>query len=93
MPSLFEEQIQHEEIQLSGAFDTGADSFAEALTYLPEFERYDTGASVYLRHLEDSVSELEIPVISSLNGMTVGDWVGHARRMQDAGAAAIELNG
>lgn len=92
LPSLFEEQIQHEEIQLSGAIDTGADSFAEALTYLPEFEHYDTGATVYLRHLEDSVSELEIPVIASLNGMTVGDWVGHARRMQEAGAAAIELN-
>ena len=92
LPSLFEEQIEHDEIQLFGALQTGAESNAEALTYLPELGDYTTGADVYLRHLEATVHELEIPVIGSLNGISLGGWVEHARRIEDAGAAALELN-
>jgi dihydroorotate dehydrogenase (fumarate) len=92
LPSLFEEQIEHDEMQVMGALDTGADSFAEALTYLPEFEAYNTGADAYLRHLEACKTELHIPVIGSLNGITVGGWLAHARRIQEAGADALELN-
>ena len=92
LPSLFEEQIEHEEMQLHGALEAGADSFAEALTYLPEFEDYNSGSDAYLRHLEASKSELEIPVIASLNGISLGGWTKHARRLQDAGADALELN-
>jgi dihydroorotate dehydrogenase (fumarate) len=92
LPSLFEEQIEHDEIQLAGAFESGAESYAEALTYLPELADYTTGTDAYLRHLEDTVRELEIPVIGSLNGISLGGWVEHARRIEEAGAAALELN-
>lgn len=92
LPSLFEEQIEHDEIQFTGAFESGAESYAEALTYLPELADYTTGTDAYLRHLEESVSELEIPVIGSLNGISLGGWVEHARRIEEAGAAALELN-
>jgi dihydroorotate dehydrogenase (fumarate) len=92
LPSLFEEQIEHEETQIEGLYEVGSDSYAEALTYLPEFEDYDTGSTAYLRHLEACVEELEVPVIASLNGITVGGWIAHAKRMQEAGAAALELN-
>jgi dihydroorotate dehydrogenase (fumarate) len=92
LPSLFEEQIEHEELQIAGAMEVGAESFAEALTYLPDFEHYNTGADAYLHHLEHTKTELRIPVIASLNGITVGGWVAHAKRIQDAGADALELN-
>ncbi|HEX7247223.1 MAG TPA: dihydroorotate dehydrogenase-like protein [Actinomycetota bacterium] len=92
LPSLFEEQIEHDEIQFTSAFESGAESYAEALTYLPELADYTTGTDAYLRHLEESVSELEIPVIGSLNGISLGGWVEHARRIEEAGAAALELN-
>ena len=92
LPSLFEEQIEHEELQIAGAMEVGAESFAEALTYLPDFEEYNTGADAYLHHLEDTKAELSIPVIGSLNGITVGGWVAHAKRIQEAGADALELN-
>jgi dihydroorotate dehydrogenase (fumarate) len=92
LPSLFEEQIEHDELQMHGAMETGANSFAEALTYLPEFEDYTTGADAYLRHLEATKQELSIPVIASLNGITVGGWVAHAKRIEAAGADALELN-
>ena len=92
LPSLFEEQIEHDEIQLDGALEVGSQSFAEALTYLPELGDYTTGTETYLRHLEETKRELEIPVIGSLNGITIGGWIGHAKRIQEAGADALELN-
>lgn len=92
LPSLFEEQIEHEELQVHGAYELGTDSYAEALTYLPDLEDYTTGSADYLRHLEACTRELSIPVIASLNGVSPGGWVGHARRLQEAGADALELN-
>ncbi len=73
-------------------YETGADSFAEALSYFPEIEEYTTGAETYLHHLEATKRELQIPVIGSLNGITVGGWVAYAKRIEAAGADALELN-
>jgi dihydroorotate dehydrogenase (fumarate) len=92
LPSLFEEQIEHEEIQIHGVLDLAADSNPEALSYMPEFEDYNTGSDAYLRHLEACKRELEIPVIGSLNGISSGGWISHAKRMQEAGADGLELN-
>ena len=92
LPSLFEEQIEHDEVQMHGALEMGADSYAEALSYLPTFEEYNTGTDAYLRHVEDTKKELAIPVIASLNGISLGGWTSFARRIQEAGADALELN-
>ena len=92
LPSLFEEQIEHDELQLHGALDAFRDATAEALTYLPDIGDYNTGVDPYLRHITDAKKALEIPVIASLNGIGIGDWVSSAKRMQEAGADAIELN-
>jgi dihydroorotate dehydrogenase (fumarate) len=92
LPSLFEEQIEHEELQIHGALEAGADSFAEALSYMPEFEDYNTGADAYLSHVEATKKELRIPVIASLNGISLGGWTSYAKRIQEAGADALELN-
>ena len=90
--SLFEEQIEHEEIQIHRVMEYGTESFAEATTYLPEMEEYNTGPDEYLRHLEATKEELEIPVIGSLNGSSEGGWLRYAKLIQDAGADALELN-
>jgi dihydroorotate dehydrogenase (fumarate) len=90
--SLFEEQIEHEELQLNRVLETGTDSFSEATSLLPEMDDYNTGPDEYLRHLETSKKELEIPVIGSLNGASDGGWVRYAKLIQDAGADALELN-
>lgn len=92
LPSLFEEQVEHEEMQLHGALEAGTYSFAEALTYLPEFEDYTTSSNAYLRHVEETKQELRIPVIASLNGISLGGWTRYAKRIQEAGADALELN-
>ena len=92
LPSLFEEQIEHDERELHRLLETGRESNPEATTYFPELEDYNTGPDEYLRHLEATKRELEIPVIASLNGSTDGGWVRSAELIEDAGADALELN-
>lgn len=92
MQSLFEEQIEREELEIDRVLETGAESFAEARTYLPELEDYNVGPDAYLRHLEQTKRELRIPVIGSLNGSSEGGWTRYARLIEDAGADALELN-
>ena len=43
LPSLFEEQIQHDETIVDIVLERGAQSFGEALTYFPEMDDYNTG--------------------------------------------------
>lgn len=92
MPSLFEEQIEHDAEEISKVYEFGADSFAEALTYFPEQEDYRTGPEDYLETIGKAKKALSIPVIASLNGTNQGGWVRYAKMMQDAGADALELN-
>ena len=92
MQSLFEEQIEHDELQTQRVLERGTDSFTEAGSFFPELEEYNTGPDEYLRHLEASKRELAIPVIGSLNGISEGGWVRYAKLIEDAGADALELN-
>jgi dihydroorotate dehydrogenase (fumarate) len=92
MQSLFEEQIEQEELELHRTLEAATDSFPEALTHFPELDEYNTGPDEYLRHLEATKRELRIPVIGSLNGASQGGWVRYARLIESAGADALELN-
>jgi dihydroorotate dehydrogenase (fumarate) len=92
MYSLFEEQIIHDSLELDHYLTRGTNSFAEALTYLPDLGTYNMGPEKYLNHLSALKKEVSIPVISSLNGVSKGGWTNYARLMQDAGADAVELN-
>ncbi len=93
LPSLFEEQIEHEAMAVHGMLEMGAGSTPEAAGgFFPELDDYNTGPTSYLAHIEAARSLLGIPVIASLNGATPGGWVRYARQMADAGASAIELN-
>jgi dihydroorotate dehydrogenase (fumarate) len=92
LPSLFEEQIIHDEVELAKVHEFGAESFAEALTYFPEQDDYRIGPENYLRHVEAAKRAVKIPIIGSLNGISQGGWTRYAKLMQDAGADALELN-
>jgi len=92
MFSLFEEQIKHENAAIEHLITSGTESFAESLSYFPEFEDYETGPDEYLNLLRRATEAVDIPVIASLNGITNEGWVDTARLMQDAGASGIELN-
>jgi dihydroorotate dehydrogenase (fumarate) len=90
--SLFEEQLRREAALDARLADAGAESFSEALSYFPDDAEEEPGPRAYVSLLERAVAAVEVPVIGSLNGVTPGGWVDYARAMQDAGAAAIELN-
>jgi dihydroorotate dehydrogenase (fumarate) len=92
MYSLFEEQIIHESLELDHYLTRGTDTFAEALTYLPDLGTYAMGPGKYLDHLTAVKKSVSVPVIGSLNGVSKGGWTHYAHHMQDAGADAIELN-
>jgi len=92
MHSLFEEQIIHESLELDHYLTRGADSFAEALSYFPESDKYLVGPETYLRQVTALKKALQIPVIGSLNGVSKGGWTKYAKQIQDAGADALELN-
>jgi dihydroorotate dehydrogenase (fumarate) len=90
--SLFEEDIRREAEQNALLAAQGTEAFAESLTYFPATVQRDHGASRHLRLLERAAAAVDIPLIGSVNGTTPGGWTQYARSMQDAGAAAIELN-
>ena len=90
--SLFEEQLREEAARNARLIDDTAESFPEALSYFPSVVEDDAGPHSYLVLLEQAVTAVDVPVIASLNGITSEGWTDYARAMQDAGAAAIELN-
>lgn len=93
LPSLFEEQIKHEEAEIQRLAEFAAESFAEAtFGYFPEMTDYNTGPGPYLKLIRDAKATLGIPVIASLNGFSAGGWIAYAKKIQDAGADALELN-
>ena len=92
LPSLFEEQVQREAERDARLAETGAESFAESLSYLPGTVDGEAGPRRYLDLLSRAAAVAGVPVIASLNGVTAGGWTDYAAAMQDAGAAAIELN-
>jgi dihydroorotate dehydrogenase (fumarate) len=91
LPSLFEEQIEHESERDFRLALAGTESYAEALSYLPDTD-LETWPHHDLRLVEKAAAAVPIPVIASLNGVSPGGWTRYAKAMQDAGAAAIELN-
>ena len=90
--SLFEEQLREEAARNARLLDGPAESFAEALDYVPAIVKEDAGPRVYLSLLERAAAAVDVPVIASLNGMTPDGWTEYAGAMERAGAAAIELN-
>jgi dihydroorotate dehydrogenase (fumarate) len=90
--SLFEEQIRRENHNLEHFLQAGTESFAEAVTYLPQSHDFHTGPEEYLAHIVKAKEAVDIPIIASLNGATLGGWTDYARRIEQAGADAIECN-
>lgn len=92
MYSLFEEQIAHEAAELNHYLNYGTESFAESLTYFPESQEYNLGPDEYVELLQAAKKSLGIPVIGSLNGISVGGWIEYGKKIEQAGADALELN-
>lgn len=91
--SLFEEQINDEAYRQIQDVEAAEETFAEALSYYPRREEYRlSGIDRYLDQIQSIKEVVDIPVIASLNGSTLGGWVDYARNLEEAGADALELN-
>ena len=92
LPSLFEEQIIHEDTELLAASERGSEFYAEHSDWYPMLDEYRSGTEKYLDLIGAAKKSLEIPVMASLNGTSVGGWTDYAKKIEDAGADALELN-
>ena len=92
LPSLFEEEVIHEQYELASVLEAGAEHFAEAVDYFPALPDFPSATDRYLARLERTKTTVSVPVIASLNAFSPGGWAQYARLLANAGADAIELN-
>lgn len=90
--SLFEEQLEQEDKELEHHLAEGTESFAEARTYFPMAGEYRSGPDEYLDLIARAKMAVDMPVIASLNGYSMGGWIDFAKMIEEAGADALELN-
>jgi dihydroorotate dehydrogenase (fumarate) len=90
--SLFEEQLKRENVELEHHLTAGTESYAESLTYLPQSLDFYAGPEEYLEHIRKARNAVNIPIIASLNGASLGGWTEYAKKIEQAGADAIECN-
>jgi dihydroorotate dehydrogenase (fumarate) len=90
--SLFEEQVRGEQETVEYHMMYGTDSFPEALTFFPKPAEFIAGPEEYLSKIRNAKESVRIPIIASLNGAALGGWIDYAKKIQQAGADAVELN-
>jgi dihydroorotate dehydrogenase (fumarate) len=92
MYSLFEEQITFESLYVDHYLRNNTNSYAESLDYFPEMDHYNVWPDEYLNLIRLAKESVDIPIIGSLNGVSIGGWINYAGLIEDAGADALELN-
>src|SRR5687767_15782473 len=92
MYSLFEEQIGFDSYYIDYHLTQGTDSYAESISYFPDMQSYNVGPDQYLNLIRRAKEAVNIPVIGSLNGASVGGWTDYAAMIEEARADALELN-
>lgn len=90
--SLFEEQLDTEAMATFSAMESHAEMFAEATHFMPEPSEFKVGPEQYFEGIRRAKAAVRIPIIGSLNGTSLGGWLGYARAIEEVGADALELN-
>ncbi len=90
--SLFEEQLRQDQLLADYHDNLGEGLSAESGSFFPTPDEYRTGPEEYLELIKNAKAAVKIPIIASLNGSTRGGWISYAKKMQEAGADALELN-
>ena len=88
--SLFEEQIQLENLQFDEKLNEFNDIYAEMLTMHPQLDY--TGAEEHLLNLRNAKESISIPLIASLNAVNIETWVEYAKLIAQTGVDGLELN-
>ena len=89
--SLFEEQINLENFTMEESMKQYEDRNAEMTSIFPH-DVYEAGPDEFLLNFKAAKKELNIPLIASLNAVFDDTWYEWAKKLEDAGADALELN-
>jgi len=92
LPTLFEEYMQDEQLFINNAVDNPAQSFGEALTYFFDYDKPLAGSHDYLESIQKAKTHIGIPVIASLNCLTMRGWKEYSAAIESSGADALELD-
>jgi dihydroorotate dehydrogenase (fumarate) len=90
--SLFEEHVGPDSDQYYNHLISGIGSVPEALASFPGRSDLTIGPDTYLNEIASAKEAVAIPIIASLNGSTLGGWIDYAKKIEQAGADALELN-
>ncbi|MBV5315636.1 MAG: dihydroorotate dehydrogenase-like protein [Prolixibacteraceae bacterium] len=90
LKSIFEEEIYHE-LQEELSLRDNLHSDPEYLDYFDYVIKEDN-IRKYLKLITDVKSRTTVPVVASVNCVSSSDWVLFARKIEEAGADALELN-
>jgi dihydroorotate dehydrogenase (fumarate) len=88
--SLFEEQIQLENLEHHQIHEEYGDRHAEMHSAFPDAQ--DAGPQEFLLKLKKAKESIGIPLIASLNCVFEETWIEYAQKIQDLGVDALELN-
>ena len=92
MPSVYEEEVEAEDMAFAMLMEHGNLAHPEAASYFPGLSRPVGVLAERVETLRCASEACSIPIIASLNGSTPAGWVEFAHELEEAGAAAIELN-
>ena len=90
--SLFEEQVLLQEKELNYALTQQTESYAESLSYFPDINDYRFAPDEYVEYITKVKKAVDIPIIGSLNGISNSGWIHYGKKIEEAGADALELN-
>ncbi|PKP03270.1 MAG: diguanylate cyclase [Bacteroidetes bacterium HGW-Bacteroidetes-6] len=90
LKSLFEEQIRFE--FKKQMVDTANNiNYPEAEDYIKQYTEQNE-VEKYLNFIREAKKQISVPIIASINCYSATDWVEFAKKIEDAGADALELN-
>lgn len=88
--SLFEEQIQLEAYEHDESLTQDDERHAEMTDIFPRIEH--AGPQDHLQKLKDIRKAVSIPLIASLNCVNHDTWIDYAKKLEETGIDALELN-
>lgn len=91
LKSLFEEEIEHELQKSQQEMNRPGTLYPEIFDFF-DFDTMEDSVSNYLFLIENLKKEVKIPIIASVNCVSSSEWTGFAKRLERAGADALELN-
>jgi len=90
LKSLFEEQIAFNIHSRVSESDSNY-AYPEAADYISNYTK-DNDVTNYLNLIREGKSKLSIPLMASINCVSSAEWITFAKKIEEAGADALELN-